>query len=166
MQALIQTPETPLWLALAATHLGVTEIKGKAHRAEIMRYWRDIKRGGIKDDETPWCAAFVGAMLERAGVQSTRYESAASYALWGKRLALPVQGAIALLDHHVAFVAGIRTDGRIMLLGGNQNDSVTIAPFHDRAIIQYRWPANLEAPTSALPNYKIELASNDKVKIV
>jgi uncharacterized protein (TIGR02594 family) len=171
MQALIQTPKTPLWLALAATQLGVSEIKGAQHRAEILQYWRKIKRGGIVNDETPWCAAFVGAMLEMSSIESTRFESAASYMLWGRRLALPVQGAIAVLDHHVAFVAGIRSDGRIMLLGGNQGDAVTIAAFSDKAIKSYRWPKGANGsdypyPRTALPAYPMPIiADAGKVKI-
>jgi uncharacterized protein (TIGR02594 family) len=159
MQALIQTPETPLWLALAATQLGISEVKGNNHRAEILKYWRDIKRSGIQNDETPWCAAFVGAMLERAGIQSSRFEGAESYLQWGRRLALPVQGAIAVLDHHVAFVAGVRTDGCIMLLGGNQGDAVNLAPFKDQAIKSYRWPASITVVTTPMPAYPIPLVA-------
>lgn len=62
----------PKWLIEARKNLGIREMKGKQHAAEIVQYWKDIKRGGIKDDETPWCAAFTGAMLERAGIRSTR----------------------------------------------------------------------------------------------
>jgi hypothetical protein len=50
------------------------EIKGPRHNPLILQFWKGIKRGGIKDDETPWCAAFVGAMLERAGIKSTRFD--------------------------------------------------------------------------------------------
>jgi uncharacterized protein (TIGR02594 family) len=166
MQALIQTPDTPLWLALAATLLGVSEIKGAKHRAEILKCWRAIKRGGIKDDETPWCAAFVGASLERAGIESTRFESAASYLLWGQRLALPVQGAIAVLNHHVAFVAGVRADKKNMLLGGNQGDSVNICAFDVRAIKSYRWPVGVPVPVGQLPAYPMPTTADaGKIKI-
>jgi hypothetical protein len=50
------------WIA-ARKHIGQMEIKGPRHNPLILQFWKDIKRGGIKDDETPWCAAFVGAML-------------------------------------------------------------------------------------------------------
>ncbi len=69
----------PKWLVEARRYIGLNEIKGSLHAAEILQSWKDIKRGGIKDDETPWCAAFVGAILERTGINSTRYESAKSY---------------------------------------------------------------------------------------
>ncbi|EDR9797697.1 TIGR02594 family protein, partial [Salmonella enterica subsp. enterica serovar Zongo] len=66
----------PKWLAEARRYIGEREIKGAQHNPLIVQMWRDIKRGGIKDDETPWCAAFVGAVLEHVGIKSTRFESA------------------------------------------------------------------------------------------
>ena len=90
-----QHPEVA-WLTEARKHIGLRETKGGKHHPEIVQFWKDIKRGGIKDDETPWCAAFVGAMLERVGVKSTRFESAKSYLDWGQLLALPVVGCIVI----------------------------------------------------------------------
>lgn len=72
------------WVDEARRHIGLTEIKGPQHNPEIVAMWKAIKRGGIRDDETPWCAAFVGACLERVGIQSTRFEGARSYASWGR----------------------------------------------------------------------------------
>lgn len=74
----------PLWLISARKLIGLCEINGAEHAPEIVQMRKDIKRGGIKDDETPWCAAFVGSMLERAGVKSSRFESAKSYLQWGQ----------------------------------------------------------------------------------
>lgn len=51
----------PKWLVEARRYIGEREIKGPKHNPKILQMWKDIKRGGIKDDETPWCAAFVGA---------------------------------------------------------------------------------------------------------
>ncbi|WP_349291235.1 MULTISPECIES: hypothetical protein [Citrobacter] len=70
------------------------ETKGPQHNAEILQFWKDIKRSGIKDDETLWCAAFVGAILERAGVKSTRYEPAKSYLEWGNTLQTPAHSVV------------------------------------------------------------------------
>ena len=78
----------PRWILQAENHIGVKEIKGATHNPVIVQFWKDIRRGGIKDDETPWCAAFVGSMLERCGIQSTRFESAESYLSWGEKLDL------------------------------------------------------------------------------
>lgn len=72
------------WLDEARKYLGLKEMKGPKHAQAILDMWKAIKRGGIKDDETPWCAAFVGACLERVGILSTRFESAKSYLSWGE----------------------------------------------------------------------------------
>ena len=47
----------PRWLVEARKYMGQMEIKGPRHNPLILQFWKDIKRGGIKDDETPWCAA-------------------------------------------------------------------------------------------------------------
>ena len=79
------------WIARARQFIGLREIAGPKHAPEILQMWRDIKRGGIKDDETPWCAAFVGAALENVGIKSTRFEGAHLYLEWGD-IALRVRG--------------------------------------------------------------------------
>lgn len=134
----------PKWLVEARKHIGLHEIKGPQHAAEILQFWKDIKRGGINDDETPWCAAFVGAMLERAGIRSTRFESAMSYLEWGESLQTPALGCVAVLTRegggHVGFVVGCAPNGDLMLLGGNQSDQVCIRAFAPSRVTSYRWP--------------------------
>lgn len=134
----------PLWLQEARKYLGVREIPGVNHHPLIVGWWKKIKRGGIKTDEVPWCAAFVGAMLEDCGIISSRFESAKSYLTWGRSLPQPCLGAIAVLERqgggHVGFVVGRDGQGRILLLGGNQSDEVNIRAFPVSRIVGYRWP--------------------------
>jgi uncharacterized protein (TIGR02594 family) len=140
------------WVAEARKHIGTREIPGPVHEPKILRWWRAIKRAGIRDDETPWCAAFVGGCLEAVGIVSTRFESARSYMTWGVPLDGPQYGAIAVLwrtgGGHVAFVVGRNADGNVALLGGNQGDAVSIAHFDERRIVGYRWPAIVPAPVN------------------
>lgn len=42
----------PRWLVEARKYMGQMEIKGPRHNPLILQFWKDIKRGGIKDDET------------------------------------------------------------------------------------------------------------------
>ena len=67
------------WITEAKRHIGTREIPGAKHEPKILAWWKAIKRGGIKTDEVPWCAAFVGGCLEAVGIVSSRYESARSY---------------------------------------------------------------------------------------
>lgn len=132
------------WIALARSLIGLHEVKGEKHNPEILSMWKDIKRGGIKNDDTPWCAAFVGAMLERAGIPSIRFESAKSYLDWGIKLASPVYGCVVVFTRdgggHVGFVVGKDPDGKLLVLGGNQGDSVNIKSFPLDRVSGYRWP--------------------------
>ena len=147
--------QDPRWLQLARGFIGLREVKGGKHAPEIVQFWKDIKRGGIKDDETPWCAAFVGAMLERSGIRSSRYESAKSYLQWGRTLSEPVLGCVVVFTRegggHVGFLVGRDKAGNLLILGGNQSDQVNIRAFPVSRVTGYRYPAELPLPTDPIP---------------
>jgi uncharacterized protein (TIGR02594 family) len=151
----MRTEFDPPWLAEARKHIGTRETKGPAHEPKIVAWWRAIKRGGIKDDETPWCAAFVGAMLESAGVTSSRFESAKSYLSWGVALLHPVPGCVVVFARdgggHVGFVVGRDPLGRLLVLGGNQGDEVNVRTFPLHRVTGYRWPASVPMTQAPLP---------------
>lgn len=145
----------PAWVIEARRHIGTREIPGKKHEPKILQWWKAIKRGGIKTDEVPWCAAYVGGCLEAVGIRSSRYESAKSYMDWGKHISRPVYGCIAVFQRpgggHVGFVVGADGDGRLHILGGNQSDAVSIAPIDGKRAIGYRWPLNVPFEANPLP---------------
>ena len=150
-----QHSKEPVWLNEARKHIGLKEVKGSTHAPEIVQFWKDIKRGGIKDDETPWCAAFVGAMLERSGIKSSRFESAKSYLQWGDLLTQPVVGCVVVFTRdgggHVGFVVGQDAQGHLLVLGGNQGDAVNIKAFPVSRVTGYRWPIDRPIPVEPLP---------------
>lgn len=143
------------WMNIALQYVGQREIKGVTHNSLIVGWWKKIKRGGIKDDETPWCAAFVGAMLEDAGLKSSRFESAKSYLAWGSKLAAPTYGCIVVFQReggcHVGFICGQDAQGRLLVLGGNQSDKVSIRAFGRDNVVGYRWPHEVPLPDNDLP---------------
>lgn len=146
------------WVKNARTKIGIREIKGPKHHELILKMWRTIKRGGIKNDETAWCAAFVGACLEESGLMSTRFEGAGSYLTWGVATA-PCYGAIVLITspsakgsgYHVGFLVGRDLAGNVYVLGGNQNNEVNISKFNGLRIKACRWPAPVPNPKVMLP---------------
>lgn len=150
----------PQWLAIARPLIGLHEITGTEHSPEILGMWRAIKRSGIQSDEVPWCAAFVGACLERAGIRSSRFESAASYLTWGMRLDGPCHGCIVVFSRngggHVGFVVGLDPDGRLLVLGGNQGDEVSVKAFPRDRVTGYRWPIDV-----AINSQPMEIARAD-----
>lgn len=145
-------------------HLGTREIPGARHEPKILQWWKAIKRGGIKNDETAWCAAFVGGCLEQVGIVSSRYESAKSYLTWGVEVRAPIYGCIVVFTRdgggHVGFVVGQDTKGRLMVLGGNQGNAVSIAPFDRARVAGYRWPAAVPVTLNPLPTLASAAASS------
>lgn len=143
------------WITEARKHIGQKEEPGAGNNPTIVGWWKDIKRGGIKLDSVPWCAAFVGSCLERVGIESTRYESARSYLNWGQPLPEAIYGCIVIFNRdgggHVGFVIGKDKQGRLMVLGGNQNDAVNISPFTVMRVAGYRWPKDVPLSKEPLP---------------
>jgi uncharacterized protein (TIGR02594 family) len=144
------------WLIEARNLIGLREIKGVTHEPKILALWGDAHLGHITDDETAWCAAFVGGTLERAGVRSTRAPNARSYTSWGRDvkqggiLSVPL-GSILVLDRpphawmgHVTYAVGYNEQGKVLCLGGNQKDSVSIVPFETGRVIAARLPAEVD----------------------
>jgi len=139
----------PRWLVEARKSIGVRETPGRKHTTAILRMWVQIK-SAFSDDETPWCAGFVGSALDAVGIRSTRSASARSYLQWGVWLEAPVPGCLVVFwrgaldgdSGHVAFVVGQDVNKRLLCLGGNQGDAVSIAPFDRKRVLGYRWPAD------------------------
>lgn len=146
----------PEWLMLARSYIGVQEIKGPHHNAKILDLWKAAKLGGIKNDEIPWCAGFIGGVLELCGIKSTRADSARSYLLWGQKIDAPILGCIVIFERgpssgHVGFVVGRDASDNLMVLGGNQGDMVKISPFSKTRVIGYRWPTGEDMDFLSLP---------------
>jgi len=81
--------DQPAWLEAAWAEFGVREIPGKEEAAEILRYFRDAGDTSAASEATPWCAAFMGAMLKRSGHAGTGSLLARSYLDWGDPLETP-----------------------------------------------------------------------------
>lgn len=133
----------PPWITEARKYIGQKEIPGPRTNALIQKWWALI-RAPFTDDETPWCAGFVGGCLEAVGLISTRSASSLSYLKYGVPLRDPVVGAIAVKRRvgggHVTFVVGKDPSGNLWCLGGNQNDSVSIALYPATTFEAFRWP--------------------------
>lgn len=146
--------DDPRWMAEAWRMLGKKEMRGEADNEEIVGLFRDVGRADVTSDDVPWCAAYVGACLKRAGHEGTGSLRARSYLEWGEVLSEPRIGAITVLSRgnnpdagHVGFWIGETAEGPV-LLGGNQSDQVSVAPFAKSRLLGYRWPREV----SSLPS--------------
>ncbi|MFO1110154.1 MAG: TIGR02594 family protein [Bradyrhizobium sp.] len=145
-----------------ATHFkGLNEIHGSLNNPQIIELFRLSGHPEVKDDETPWCAAFVGGCLRLSGYRSSGSLLARSYQEFGQHLDSPERGCIVVFERgdpsagtgHVAFFDHQEGD-RIFVLGGNQRDAVNIAPFSRASVLAFRMPVEAAPlPTdTTLPN--------------
>ena len=133
---------------LAAKDVGTWEWKGSEHNPKVLEYFKDSGHDWVKDDETAWCAAFVGAMLKRSGLPNTGQLHARSYLNWGN----PVEEKDAQLGDvvvfwrqdpdswkgHVGFFDGYTPEGDVMVLGGNQRDQVNRSVYPRKQLLAVR----------------------------
>lgn len=132
-----------MFLQIAFKEMNVKEIKGKNHNPRILHYFNHTSLRA-SNDETPWCAAFVNYVIDRAGSQGTNSARARSFESWGLPLSRPTPGCIAVYNRgdnsdfgHVNFYL-YETKKYIYGIGGNQDDSVCITKLPKNRLICYR----------------------------
>lgn len=141
---------------LAQAEVGTAEWKN-GNNPKVVAYFKDSGNAGVKDDETAWCAAFVGAMLKRAGLKGTGKLNARSYLEWGtpvdRKDAKP--GDIVIFKRgnsswqgHVAFFVKDR-GALIDVLGGNQSDAVNVKGYQAAMLLGIRRASAKAKPTTA-----------------
>lgn len=135
----------PRWMAVGRKYIGLAEVPGREHNPVIINWLTSLK-AWWREDETPWCGTFVAAVLREADVPITAsWYRARAWLDWGLRLHAPTLGCVVVFERagggHVGFVAGRDIAGRLMVLGGNQGNRVSIAPFDVSRVLGYRWPA-------------------------
>ena len=134
----------PTWLTHARTYLGTAEIPGKQHNPTIIRWLKGLKSWWL-EDETPWCGTYVAAVLRESGLPVAKHwYRAKDWLNWGVPLADAAPGCVVVYDRtgggHVGFAVARDTSDRILTLGGNQGNRVSIAPFPRWRVLGYRWP--------------------------
>lgn len=144
------TTNEPAWLTEARRHLGVAEVPGPKH-SPVIQSWLHKLRAWWNDDETPWCGVFVAACMDAVGIPLPKYwMRAKAWAEWGSRLSAPIPGCIVVFERqgggHVGFVVGRTAKGHLMVLGGNQGNRVSIAPFDRTRVVAYVWPSGVPMP--------------------
>lgn len=143
----------PPWMMWALGELGVKEKPGPASEAKILAYRKIGKIKGVsatQDDSTlPWCAVFANAAIEASGFRGNGGAGAQNMKTVGVGLTDFALGAVVVLGAgkgqpawtgHVGFYRGHDAKGRVVLLGGNQGDSVSFSPFPASRVIAIRWP--------------------------
>lgn len=156
----------PPWLAMAHKEIGIKEIAdgapGLGHHPRILEYLATVDKLSDKHkekDETDWCSCFVNWCVEKSGHDGTNSARAQSWHKWRKGkppesvlpgshtpaalgdIAVGQLGSPQSVTGHVAFfIAYDEADEKLLLLGGNQSNSVC-----------YQWyPLQSDAPYGRL----------------
>lgn len=146
---------------LAQAEIGTVEWT-KGDNPKVLAYFRDAGHPQVTNDETAWCAAFVGAMLHRAGMPTSGSLAARSYLAWGEPVdrADAREGDIVIFSRgssswqgHVGFF--VRDNGdTITVLGGNQSNAVNRRGYgvnsQTSKLLGIRRMRQQEAPPSAI----------------
>jgi uncharacterized protein (TIGR02594 family) len=93
----------------------------------------------LKDDKTPWCAAFAGNILKRVGLPALKTLSSLAYGTYGTDVPIADPSKFRLNDiviltrnggGHIGFFRGYNpSTGSLLIAGGNQSDSLTEVGF-------------------------------------
>ena len=128
-------------------YLGIHEVPGPKSHPLIEAWINEAEKWLPKDDsETAWCGCFRGnvGMLAGSGVPIQHYR-ARQWLLWGRGAGLDPslwqQGDTIIMKRpggfHVGLFGGV-DGGKMLLLGGNQNNSVCIAQYDFSSVVGCR----------------------------
>lgn len=144
---------------------------GREYAGKHERFNRDELKNliGVDPATVAWCAAFMNAVLDRAGSKGTGSLAARSYLDWGTATDSPVRGDVVVLKRgnsstagHVGFYEGINPDGTIRVFGGNQGDRVGTSNFRADDVLGYRRapaPDRYVDPEAAIEAERIAVAA-------
>lgn len=131
-------------LDVAQSQLGLNE---NDQREAVTNF---LKAGGQNVDPatTAWCAAFVNSTLKQVGLNGTDQLNARSFLDWGTEVTEPKVGDVVVLwrdnpdswKGHVGFFKGYDDNGDILILGGNQSDSVNVKSYSKDKLLGFRRP--------------------------
>lgn len=145
------THAEPEYLTIARRNVGEGETDGENNSPFIRRMWKALGLSWLLGQ--PWCGGVMARWMQQAGIQPPAHAyRALSWAKWGAALPGPMLGAVAVLTRkgggHVGIVTGISANGQeVELLGGNQDNSVSLSWFVTRRVTAWRAPVGAKLPT-------------------
>lgn len=156
----IATTVEPPWLKVALDELkqGVKELPDPEENPRILEYLETAAPdpAWAKSDETDWCSAFVNWCFEQCGINGMGSLAAKSWLGFGDGIATPRRGCVVVFDRppnpfngHVAFYIGNAPGshgGSIAVLGGNQANTISVAPYPRSSLRGFRWPSKEDYP--------------------
>lgn len=102
---------------------------------------------GVDPVRTPWCGAFVGLVVQRAGSKPVNgHLRAVNWSNYGKKSSLKniKSGDIVVWRHHVGIATGKRIKGKVEIVSGNFNNQVETAYRTTRGLVAVRRGGKLQ----------------------
>lgn len=124
---------------------GIREIPGKNNNKQIVSMFADIGFDYVKDDETSWCSAALNYFCKKLGYERSGALDARSWLKMPIKVLQPSLGDIVILwrespsswkGHVGLFIS--QDINNVFVLGGNQQDSISIMPFSRDRVLGYR----------------------------
>lgn len=155
-------------MKMARSQLGVAE-HADGWNPKIKDYQNSTVKGFFNDDGTgrnAWCACFVNWVLGKTGITPLNHSGdrynlmrAKEYEKYGQPTQRPSYGSIGVKksgsQYHVGFIVGINFEGtHIIMLGGNQSDSVNYSAYPIKSFTAFR------VPYGTKPNIPIVIIEN------
>ncbi len=131
-------------MELATAFIGMNERDPQA-RTVLSQFFKETIGQTVDPAKTPWCAAFLNGVFNATGGQGTGSLAARSYLSWGRGVTDPQVGDVVVFSSsrgpasgHVGLFAGYDDRGQIKVLGGNQNNQVSIATYGTNRLLGFR----------------------------
>lgn len=132
-------------LRIALNEYGNKGIPGTENNNEVLKYYKEIGCEWVDDDDIAWCAAFLNWCLFKAEKQFLGSLRARDFLNYGIETKNPSMGDIVVLwrvshespyGHCGIFIK--KTENTVYILGGNQQNSVNISPYHITQVLAYK----------------------------
>jgi uncharacterized protein (TIGR02594 family) len=130
-------------MTIASQYIGLHEQQDTKELARLVGF-------DPRGRQNAWCAGFVNAVLKQAGSTGTGKTNARSFLDWGYETRHPKRGDIVVLwrgsrdawTGHVGFYSGVDADGNVLILGGNQDNQVSVEAFDKNRVLSFRSQSN------------------------
>ncbi|NDW04055.1 NlpC/P60 family protein [Jiella pacifica] len=124
-------PSLDLLLAEARKWIGLKEIPGPVDNEQIVKWGKAAGITWWNNDDDAWCAVAINGWLVACGFPSTKSALARSFCNYGKRITVPVPGAIGVIPRgssptfgHVFLIEKVHANGTVTAINGNVSNMV------------------------------------------
>ena len=135
-------PSLELLLEEARKWIGLKEIPGPVDNEQIVTWGKAAGIDWWNNDDDAWCAVALNGWLVACGFPSTKSALARSFCDYGKRITVPVPGAIGVIPRgtsptfgHVFLIEKVNANGTVTAINGNVSNMVKRSTYSISSIL-------------------------------